>query len=1400
MSKSLHARLVAYEPFGQRIGVLPQPTSFDASLVHNDDGALNLTYSRKALGGSILSRTLEQGLEIALEVSDGGKYREPDNARYLVIARKNDSTDESDTVTISSAPSISWLLSKTLNNDTSHLIADGDNKGKRAFLSRNSGVIVKTMMDENRERGGAATGLTLGFDTGMDSAGTSWKSVYTLYYSLGVSVQSALASLVGGGGVDWRTSGRTLKMWNPDSTSLSRDLSGRVNLRFRRDVAEAPNEESISELASDILVEGDNGLIFRETNAAAPTPWGKWESYVSQGGVSDKATAQAFMLATLESSARVRGQYTRSLNIYDVDTLPLFDYHAGDWITAPTVKHGEKVRIQEIDISFDSTSGLTASVMLNDLKLDAAVKANKKIQGITGGATLAGSEGGRPAPEKDHRTPKAVTGLVVATDAYISSRGTALGLATLQWAAVSQATDNTAIDISGYRVEYRKNLAGAPWVSGGVTDAQRLTLGIGGLECGQRYEFRVRAVPTYSDKLGDWSNVVVALVASDVTPPSIPSKPILTSKLGVVDVQWDGRNNAGGGMELDFDHVEVGVSDSNGNWKYRDSVARDGYCHVTGLELNSTWWFALRSVDHSGNKSAWSAGASVKVAPVLTQEDLNKSAEQILAAAKNDAAQQVAVVDKKLTETGARIEANKEAQDKADAAIRADVSKNAQAITDNKNAQAAVDRAQDAATKRVSDDLAAANKTINANKAATDKALAEAEKKAQDAYDNAVNAQKTADGMHSIFKGPDDPRNDKSNTVRAGDFWFVTQKYWTRWLGEANNSTSLLADFYTYWEGEANDSASVLVPLSSRVTAVRQFDGTQWSEFNLVASNIIATGSITAQLVDAEFFHGRTIVGGTYRTEGGNVTITDSGIIFSDRNRHLLSFASDSSGKWQLTMDAPIVSDASMSAPTITGGTITSAVYRTANGRLTINDAGIVLKNASGTSTLAADSATGSVTLVGTVKASQVTGSTITTTNGRMLWNDDGLVLKDANGSITLYARSMDGSVTMKGSLTSGSTLSGVTVTGSIIQTTGAANRGVKLTSGGLVGYDSSGNAKFALDTNGNLKMDGGILANGTLTAPTVNAGVMTSTVINAPVVQSSTAENTGWKLRGNALDMWDSKRNHTVHLDGEGASNLLTGTFQTGLSGNRVMISPSFQQHEITGSDKLEGAGIQFYHGTDSYKHPYIAVESTTQQEGEVSALTFNGGHRAQNDPGAFGRIGERKSDNGVKYGTVFLKAYRNYDESNASKQAGAMLNLMAFSGTSSDTVAALEAFDNNGTVGVRAVIDTGYLSFAGFLGRYASRGTFLSLYWDGTHHISPWMVFRFKGSWTPPKYGSYKIVGGVNNSAGNAMCTSAPCNETSSGAEIMVQSMPANVGGYSMFPAAGITIWCTMFGYLRK
>lgn len=621
---SLHARLVAYEPFGPRIGVLPQPISFDASFVHNDDGALNVTYSRRALRGDILDRSLEQGLEIAVETSAGSSYSEPFNARFLAIARKNDSSDDSDTVTISSAPSFSWLLTKILNNDTSHLETTGDNKGKRKFLSANPGTILRTLLDENRGRGGAARGFDLGFDTSRDSADRPWKNVYTLYYSLGVSVQSALSSMVGGGAVDWRTHGRELLVWNADSEALSRDLSGRAMLQLRRDVTESPNEESISDLASDILVSGDNGLVFRENNPTAPTPWGRWESYVSQGGVSTEGTARAFMQATLAASARVRGQYTRSLNVYDVETLPFEDYRPGDWITAPTVRDNERVRVQEIDLSYSASDGLRASVILNDIKYDASVRASKRIQGITGGAALAGSEGGRPAPEKDHRVPKAPLGLVGSTDAYVTDQGGTVAFVSLQWAPVSQATDNTAIDIQRYRVEFRRNVAGAPWVYGADTVGSSTTAVVDGLLPNVAYAFRVRAIPTYSDRWGEWSGQLVLTTAFDVTPPAVPSKPVLTSKLGVVDVKWDGLTVDGGRMEPDFDRCEVGLSDHDGDWTVRDAVAWDGHCIVTGLDYSKAYWFALRSVDRSGNKSDWSEGASIMVASAVSQEQVDR--------------------------------------------------------------------------------------------------------------------------------------------------------------------------------------------------------------------------------------------------------------------------------------------------------------------------------------------------------------------------------------------------------------------------------------------------------------------------------------------------------------------------------------------------------------------------------------------------------------------------------------------------------------------------------------------------------------------------------------------------------------------------------------------------------
>lgn len=787
MAKSLHARLVAYRPFGERIGVLAEPVSFSASMLHDDDGAISIEYSMLSGDAQAFDRELTDGLEVAVEVSDGNGFKEPDNARFVITGRSGKTDDRTKTITYS-GQSIGWLLSKAENNDSSHLIADGDNKGKRPFYSSNPGTILKTLLDENRQRGGVATGLTLGFDTAKDAAGRNWAKKYTLYYSLGTDLQTILDALVNGGGCDWRTSGRVLKLWNADSTALSRDLSESIVLQLARDISEAPFEESIADLASTILVEGDNNLLFRMDNPAAPTPWGKWESYSSQGGVSDKDTAQAFMQSTLDDAARVRGQYTRDLVTSGVDDLPLIDFHAGDWITAPTVTHGEKVRVQEIDLSMRQNEGLSCSIALNDIKYDASVRQAKKIKGITGGAALAGSEGGTTASsDRDHRVPKAPQGLVVQTDAYIGSDGYAHGLATASWSAVTQATNNTAIEISNYAVEWRKHVDGAPWHSAGTTD--KTQLGFGGLDCGTQIEVRVRAVPTYSDKLGEWSSIVVVTVESDTTPCSVPSKPVLSSELGVVTVHWDGKTAAGAQMEPDFDHIEVGEGvNAAGMTVISATQSGPGDYLVTGLKAGSQHSYALRSVDHAGNRSDWSAIASVTVASAVTPEEVKQIQKDL-------ADNQTALKDNtaKLDQARKDIQANKTGLDTASKSL---------------------DQAQS--------DLSQARKDIAQTKSDLTTANGEISK----AKESAAQAWAEAHSKNHTFRGPDMP--DASKGLIVGDLWLKTQKYWTRWKGEKNNSPSMLADFYTYWQGEANNSPSVLVPLSDRVIDTLVWDGAAW--------------------------------------------------------------------------------------------------------------------------------------------------------------------------------------------------------------------------------------------------------------------------------------------------------------------------------------------------------------------------------------------------------------------------------------------------------------------------------------------------------------------------------------------------------------------------------------------
>lgn len=284
---------------------------------------------------------------------------------------------------------------------------------------------------------------------------------------------------------------------------------------------------------------------------------------------------------------------------------------------------------------------------------------------------------------------------------------------------------------------------------------------------------------------------------------------------------------------------------------------------------------------------------------------------------------------------------------------------------------------------------------------------------------------------------------------------------------------------------------------------------------------------------------------------------------------------------------------------------------------------------------------------------------------------------------------------------------------------------------------------------------------------------------INATYMKTGviTGKRSYWNLDTGQFVMTDANGNETVHLDGNGANNLLTGTFRTARTGNRVQISPSFKQTEISGTDSLEGAGIQFYHGSGSYQHPYIAVESTAQQEGEVSALTFNGGRRAKHDPGAFARIGERKADdNTTKVGTVFLAAEKDYDSTDPSSRR-AYLSL--WSPKTGDTTATLAARGPNGLVGIQADIDSGYLYMGGFLGGFSGgRSTFQTAWWEGQNIGAMKYTQYTLTSSNPAKYGSYKAFATVDHrqdDPGLFIATVSDC--TASGWSVWVYTPPERV-----------------------
>ena len=627
--RGLAMRYVAYELGGARIGVLPDVMAGTWTVPRLDTPTLTLSYPQNDLG--VRGLLLDSTLEVAIELSyDGQTWTEPPNARFMTQSSEWDPTGDGsdnrnvDLIHIGHRMEQALVWTVPFN-------AQGKD-GKYRFNGANGGAILKTLWDKATGRGWGKD-LKIDFSASIDSAGQPWATIATIAFAPATTLLQVLKALMNMGMIDYRWQGRTLQVYNADA-ALGRDNTSLI-WRLDRN-AKAPEKADWSSLCTHILVKGEEGRTWTFENKEAPAGLPRTERVVEAGGVELEDTARAVARSTLISGAHAQEEVKREWEAASINWLPYRDYMPGDWVQVErTYGNLEKMRVVQSTVSITHPGRVHGHTTFGTALDDILSRIVKKQKGITGAATTPSTA--RPDTPAAKHLPKAPEGVIVSSVAVIRDDGTPRANVTIGWSPVTTDKNGVAVDVTGYEVSYRQ-LPSARGPLYPVSGADATSAQIGGLGVGTRYVFTVRAVT--ADGGGAWSAEVEHRTATDTTPPPRPSKPTVGQTLGVLNVEWNGLGDAGQNMPADYAYTEVAVYVPGSNPVTLTQMPRPVQrTNIAGLEIKE-WEVALRTVDNSGNKSAWSAGSRVTLEQNIDVEAITRAVEEKLAA--SDAMQRAA--------------------------------------------------------------------------------------------------------------------------------------------------------------------------------------------------------------------------------------------------------------------------------------------------------------------------------------------------------------------------------------------------------------------------------------------------------------------------------------------------------------------------------------------------------------------------------------------------------------------------------------------------------------------------------------------------------------------------------------------------------------------------------------
>ena len=645
----------------------------------------------------------------------------------------------------------------------------------------------------------------------------------------------------------------------------------------------------------------------------------------------------------------------------------------------------------------------------------------------------------------------------------------------------------------------------------------------------------------------------VAPWVGDTTPPGRPLDIEATSHLGTALIRWGGELE--GGIPSDFRCVQIWAKQvgATADEKTLVGVLSSAGEVNTGVFAAGTtldvWATALDNAhDHDGspayNESVESDHMQVEILPIVSQQEFDEAADNILAAADESVKAQIERVDADLAAANEAI--NKKAEETLEAA-KQDTAKHVEQV--NKDIEAAnkliaanTSAVETEAQLRADGDKQAQQAT-QAVKAETDKLkddyvgmatdVANVQASVVEAVTKADTALTTANGKNRRYVQPAAPA-DTSVLVQGDEWWQTSSK-----------------PLETYWTGEPNNSTSVLVDHSNEVEHVFVWDGSRWNEQVLSAEHLLVPGTISAGLVSAEFFDGAVVKGGAFLTSNERIQLNNAGLVMTGKSGETLVSMNATDGT--ATFNDVSIINGTLTTPVLEGGTINGGSFnlKDASGKVIgqFNTNGISFGDKLTFSKQNNEwvlNIKGALKSGSTITGASVTGGTVQTvadenrgiklTGGNLdIYRDDksrflranenGLYVSDENGKPVLaFARTLrtywegepnnspsvlvDGwQLTLDGAIQSGGEISGAAITGAVIRTntewqsSEAAKkyRGLVITDGGMFAYKGNGKEEYSMAftaATGELKLDGAISTNAVFNAPTISAGQMIGTNI----------------------------------------------------------------------------------------------------------------------------------------------------------------------------------------------------------------------------------------------------------------------------------------------------------------